>query len=193
MCYNNKALSGHILDTFSLTAFSKCIQSSTVFLLVLIQQHYFMSKVVLLANGLKWILLKSQLSAMAALFRQLHFPDLCIIPVKQVPSWSINCTQNKQAVQSPVVALLLHTSFGESRISFQFACCFQIALQMSLFLLCASNIHLANLSLRFMNCCTKNCLPLVFNNSLLFRMLRITRWAPLPRWCMVFPSWHSFQ
>lgn len=45
-----------------------------------------MSKVVLLASGLKFILLKSQLSALAALFRQLHFPDLCIIPVKQVPS-----------------------------------------------------------------------------------------------------------
>lgn len=45
-----------------------------------------MSKVVLLANGLKFILLKSKLSAMASLFRQLHFPDVCIIPVKQVPS-----------------------------------------------------------------------------------------------------------
>lgn len=42
-----------------------------------------MSKVVLLANGLKFILLKSKL---ASLFRQLHFPDVCIIPVKQVPS-----------------------------------------------------------------------------------------------------------
>lgn len=45
-----------------------------------------MSKVVLLGNGLKLILLKSELSAMAALFMQLHFRDLCIIPVKQVPS-----------------------------------------------------------------------------------------------------------
>lgn len=45
-----------------------------------------MSKVILLASGLKFILLKSQLSAMAALFRQLNFLDLCIIPVKQVPS-----------------------------------------------------------------------------------------------------------